>query len=98
MEMETGDPVSALRVASLPATLAGLSLAAMQVTGKSAPTVLTILLGSTGVLFLLSSFAGFFHTLYMNRRALWTVMGITFILGLVCSLLSVLATTIWLLS
>jgi hypothetical protein len=87
-----------LVVASYPATLAGLSLAAMQVTGKVAPTILTILLGSTGILFLISSFAGFFHVLYPTRRYLWTTMGIAFILGLSSSLLSVIATTIWLTS
>jgi hypothetical protein len=85
-----------LVVASYPATLAGLSLAAMQVTGKAAPMILTILLGSTGMLFLVSSFAGFFHILYPTRRSLWAIMGIAFVLGLASSLLSVIATTIWL--
>jgi len=83
-------------VASYPATLAGLSLAAMQITGKVAPTILTILLGSTAMLFLGSSFGGFFHVLYPTRRYLWTTMAIAFILGLTSSLLSVIATTIWL--
>jgi hypothetical protein len=85
-----------LVVASYPAMLAGLSLAAMQVTGKAAPMILTILLGWTGILFLVSSFAGFFHTLYPTRGYLWAIMGIAFVLGLTSSLLSVIATTIWL--
>jgi hypothetical protein len=85
-----------LVVASYPATLAGLSLAAMQVTGRAAPIILTVLLGTTGMLFLVSSFAGFFHILYPTRRYLWTIMGIAFVLGLASSLLSVIATTIWL--
>ena len=85
-----------LVVASYPATLAGLSLAAMQITGKGAPAILTILLGWAGMLFLISSFAGFFHVLYPTRRYLWTTMGIAFISGLSMSLLSVIAATIWL--
>jgi hypothetical protein len=85
-----------LVVASYPATLAGLSLAAMQVTGRAAPIILTVLLGTTGMLFLISSFGGFFHVLYPTQRYLWTIMGIAFVLGLASSLLSVIATTIWL--
>lgn len=97
MAGEIEERLRPLVVASYPATLAGLSLAAMQIIAPlPAPKILTILLGSTGILFLLSSFGGFFHVLYPTRRYLWTIMGITFILGLSSSLLSVIATTIWL--
>lgn len=96
MAGEIEERLRPLVVASYPATLAGLSLAAMQIMGLDAPPILTILFGSTGILFLLSSFGGFFHVLYPTRRYLWTIMGITFILGLSSSLLSVIATTVWL--
>jgi len=79
--------------ASYPATLAALSLTVLQVSGLSGtpiPTSLriTFLLGAAT--FLLSAFSIFFYSLYPTRRKLWTITALTFLVGLLCSLGSVL--------
>lgn len=76
--------------ASYPGTLAGLSMAVLQVSGM-APTPISItfflLLGA--MLYLFSAFFIFFYSIYPTRKKLWTGTAITFLLGLICSVLSV---------
>jgi hypothetical protein len=75
--------------ASYPATLTALSLAVLQITGKE-NLVLRLTLSLTAFLFLLSAFFIFFYTLYHRRNWLWSCTAITFILGLIGSLISVI--------
>jgi hypothetical protein len=75
--------------ACYPGTLTGLSLAVLQVTGID-NLILRLTLLLTALLFLLSTFFIFFYTLYHRRRWLWTCTAITFILGLVGSLVAVI--------
>lgn len=74
--------------ASYPGTLAALSLTVLQVE-KTGSDVLryTFLVGA--MMFLLSAFFIFFYSIYPTRKKLWTTTAITFLLGLICSLLSV---------
>jgi hypothetical protein len=79
--------------ASYPGTLAALSLTVLQVTGISGgpppySLKITLLLGSTS--FLLSAFSIFFYSIYPTRRKLWTSTAVTFLVGLLCSVLAVL--------
>ncbi len=79
--------------ASYPGTLAALSLTVLQVTGISGSPPpyslkITLLLGSTA--FLLSAFSIFFYSIYPTRRKLWTSTAVTFLVGLLCSVLAVL--------
>jgi len=79
--------------ASYPATLAALDLTVLQLSplsGRAPPESLrvTFLLGSAT--FLLSAFCVFFYSLYPTRRMLWTITAINYLIGLVCSILSVL--------
>lgn len=78
--------------ASYPGTLAALSLTVLQVTGitGTAPPFslkVTLLLGSAS--FLLSAFSIFFYSIYPTRRKLWTSTAVTFLVGLLCSVLAV---------
>jgi len=78
--------------ASYPGTLAALSLTVLQVTGMSgvpAPLSLkiTLLLGAAS--FLLSAFSIFFYSIYPTRKKLWTSTAVTFLVGLLCSIISV---------
>jgi hypothetical protein len=78
--------------ASYPGTLAALSLTVLQVTGITGerPPLslkLTLLVGSAS--FLLSAFSIFFYSIYPTRRKLWMSTGITFLVGLLCSVLAV---------
>ncbi len=70
--------------ASYPATLASLSLFALQVTYLPAefPIVLRIALALGGIMFLLTAVSLFFYTVYPTRRRLWTMGATTFLLGL----------------
>lgn len=74
--------------ASYPGTLAGLSLAALQV-GQGAPVEIkyTLLMGA--LMFLLSAFFIFFYSIYPTRKKLWTGTAMTFLLGLSWLILSV---------
>ena|SRR3989304_8382312 len=79
--------------ASYPGTLAALSLTVLQVTGLSGtPTPFslktTLLVGAAT--FLLSAFSIFFYSIYPTRRKLWTSTAVTFLIGLFCSIVSVL--------
>jgi hypothetical protein len=76
--------------ASYPATLAALSLAVLQVTGV--PTLaVRLILGSGALMFTICAFTFFFYSIYPTRRLLWTATAITYIIGLVFTLLSVLS-------
>ena len=79
--------------ASYPGTLAALSLTVLQVTavsGQPTPFFLkiTLLVGATA--FLLSAFSVFFYSIYPTLKKLWTSTAITFLMGLFCSIISVL--------
>jgi len=79
--------------ASYPGTLAALSLTVLQVTGLSGERTpfslkITLLLGAAA--FLLSAFSIFFYSIYPTRKKLWTTTAISFLIGLFCSVVSVL--------
>jgi uncharacterized membrane protein YciS (DUF1049 family) len=73
--------------ACYPGTLAGLSLAVLQIT-LSIPVALKIILLTAALTFTLSAFSIFFYTIYPTRKKLWTLTAITFICGLCCSILA----------
>ncbi len=75
--------------ASYPGTLAALSLAVLQVSGKEISTALKFVLLTGAMLFLLSSFFIFFYSIYPTRKKLWTGTALTFLLGLFLSIVSV---------
>jgi len=75
--------------ASYPGTLAGLSLATLQVTGKEIHIALKITLLLGAMMFLFSAFFIFFYSIYPTRKKLWTGTAITFLLGLFWLILSV---------
>lgn len=69
--------------ASYPATLASLSLFALQVTYLGEPRIeLRLALALGGIMFLLTAVSLFFYTVYPTRRRLWTMGAATFLLGL----------------
>jgi len=74
--------------ASYPGTLAGLSLAVLQIGGKDSPMAIKFVLLLGAVMFLLSAFFMFFYSIYPTRKRLWTGTAITFLSGLFCSILS----------
>ena len=74
--------------ACYPGTLAGLSLAVLQVTGRE-DLILRLTFSIAALLFLLSTFFIFFFTLYRRRRWLWVCTAITFVMGLFGSLIAV---------
>jgi hypothetical protein len=76
--------------ASYPGTLAALSLAVLQFSLPTISIVLKLVLLTGAMTFLLSAFFIFFYSIYPTRKKLWTVTAITFLLGLSCSILSVL--------
>ncbi len=75
--------------ASYPGTLAGLGLAALSVTGARS-LILTLSLASGALLLLLSAFFLFFYTVYPTRRRYWTGSALSFLMGLVASIVSVI--------
>jgi len=75
--------------ASYPGTLAGLSLAVVQVSGQRLAGSLRVILLLGAMMFLLSAFFIFFYSIYPTWKKLWTFTAITFLLGLICSILSV---------
>jgi len=78
--------------ASYPGTLAALSLTVLQVTaisGGPPPFSLKITLLVGAAAFLLSAFSFFFFSIYPTRRKLWTTTALTFMVGLLCSIVSV---------
>ena len=75
--------------ASYPGTLAALSLAVSQFGGKGVLLALKFSLLFGAMMFLLSGFFIFFYSLYPTRTKLWTSTAITFLLGLICLIVSV---------
>jgi len=83
--------------ASYPGTLAALCLSVLQsareVTGWD--TLITKVLIAVGsIMFLVSSFSIFFHTIYPTKRNLWTTAAISFLMGLTASLVAVIVIVI----
>ncbi len=76
--------------ASYPGTLAALNLTVLQVTGVDAPTIIRMLIALGSTVFLVSSFAIFFYTIYPTKKTLWTTTAVSFLLGLSCSLIAVI--------
>jgi hypothetical protein len=79
--------------ASYPGTLAALNLTVLQVTGfagTQTPFSLRITLLIGAATFLLSAFSIFFYSIYPTRKKLWTSTAITFLIGLFCSIVSVM--------
>jgi hypothetical protein len=76
--------------ASYPGTLAALSLAALQVGGNESPLTLKLVLSMGAMMFLFSAFFMFFYSIYPTRKKLWTGTAITFLLGLLWLIFSVL--------
>jgi len=75
--------------ASYPGTLAALSLTVLQVTGERPPLTLKIALSLGAAMFLVSAFSIFFYSIYPTRKKLWTTTALTFLVGLLCSIVSV---------
>jgi len=73
--------------ASRPGTLAGLTLAVLQVT-PGEPWFLKFILGIGAIMFLFSALFMFFYTIYPMMKRLWTFTAITFLLGLIGSIIS----------
>jgi hypothetical protein len=73
--------------ASRPGTLAGLSLSVLKISTDD-PLIIKYMLGLGAVMFLLSAFFIFFYTLYPMLRRLWTFTALTFMAGLVTSIIS----------
>lgn len=73
--------------ACYPGTLAGLSLAALQIVGKGAPILIRFILSLNAMMFVLSAFFIFFYTIYPEKRKLWTVSASTFLAGSLARLL-----------
>jgi hypothetical protein len=57
------------------------------------PFRIAILLGT--IAFIVSSFAIFFHGMYPTRKSLWTATAISFLIGLVSSLVAVIMLVAW---
>ena len=77
--------------ASYPGTLAALNLTVLQLTGPNESMIIRTLIASGSVTFLISAFSIFFYTLYPTKRKLWTSTAVSFLLGLTCSLVAVIA-------
>lgn len=75
--------------ASYPGTLAALSLAVLQVSGEGVNVGLRFVLLLGAMMFLLSAFFVFFFGIYPARRKLWMATAVTFLSGLICSIISV---------
>ena len=88
-EEEEGKRLKPIINACYPGTLTGLALAVLQVTGKT-NEILRFTLSLTALLFLLSTFFIFFYTIYHRRTWLWICTALTFLLGLLGSLVAVI--------
>lgn len=75
--------------AAYPATLAGLDLAVLQFSMNPHPALkYNLLVGAAS--FLISAFSIFSYTIYPSRKRIWTVTALTFLSGLVCSIIATL--------
>jgi len=78
--------------ASYPATLSGLDLTVLTISGfggRPIPLPLSLALLFGAATFLLSAFAIFAHSLYPTRRSIWMLTAVTYLLGLVASIVAV---------
>ena len=76
--------------ATYPGTLAALSLAELQVSGKDIWFVLKWVLSLGAIMFLASAFFIFFYSIYPTKRYLWIGTASTFIVGLIFTSASVI--------
>jgi hypothetical protein len=74
--------------ACYPGTLAGLSLAVLQIT-LNIPAYLKIVLLASALAFTMSAFFIFFYSIYPARKKLWTLSAMSFLSGLSCSILAI---------
>lgn len=74
--------------AARPATLASLSLTVLRLFATNESPILQIILSIGAIMFFLSSFFIFFYSIYTNRRILWVGTSVTFLIGLLCSIIS----------
>ena len=81
--------IEPIQNASYPGTLAALSLAVLQVSGKDISFGLKFVLSLGAIMFLVSAFLIFFYTIYPTRKSLWSGTAFTFLLGLFLTLVSV---------
>jgi hypothetical protein len=81
--------IEPIQNASYPGTLAALSLAVLQVSGKDVSFELKFALSLGAMMFLISAFLIFFYSIYPTNRKLWTGTAFTFLLGLGLTLVSV---------
>jgi hypothetical protein len=73
--------------ATRPGTLAGLSMNVLKFSQNDPlPLRFTLLLGI--VMFLISSLCIFFYTIYPTRKRLWVLTASSFLIGLLCSIVS----------
>lgn len=79
--------VEPINNASRPGTLAGLSLTVLRFSAGD-PMLLRVILSLGAIMFLLSSFFIFFYSIYPSRRILWMGTSATFLIGLLCSIIS----------
>jgi len=73
--------------ASRPGTLAGLSMSILKFSTND-PVFLQWTLIFAAIMYLLSSFFIFFYTIYPTKKMLWTGTSLTFLLGLLSSVIS----------
>ena len=90
MAEESERLIRPIRNASAPGTLAALCLAALRI-GVDFPQALKLSLLIGAIMFLLSAFFVFFHSIYPAKRLLWTGTAVTFLLGLLSLVASTLA-------
>ena len=76
--------------ACYPGTLAALNLTVLNVMGLDAPDYFKVPIAFGSMMFLIASFSIFFYTIYPTKRKLWTTTALSFLIGLVCSLIAVL--------
>ena len=74
--------------AARPATLAALSLTVLRLFAADEAIILQVILSIGAIMFLLSSFFIFFYSIYTTRRILWVGTSVTFLIGLLCSIIS----------
>ncbi len=83
----SGNLVDPIHNATRPATLAGLSMTILKFSVGD-PFELRLILLVGAIMFLLSSFFIFFATLYPTRKNLWALTSTTFLVGMLCSIVS----------
>jgi hypothetical protein len=81
--------ITPIMYASYPGTLATLNLTVLQVS-QEASSLLRILVSFGSLSFLISAFSVFFFVLYPGKKSLWTLTAITFLAGLLFSLIAVI--------